>query len=104
MQTIDNASVSIYDVENAWQPNAIVQSQLYDMVVFTVANLFNLGFDSQQERVVYTEKETNLILLVHRYLGMDVNDENLERFRQINQIKMNENFKIRKGRKIVYYV
>ncbi|MFY7734801.1 MAG: hypothetical protein ACOVSR_15075, partial [Bacteroidia bacterium] len=104
LATLDSASVSIYDTENAWQPNAIVQSQLYDMVVFTVANLFNLGFDSQQERVVYTEKETNLILLVHRYLGMDVNDENLERFRQINQIKMNENFKIRKGRKIVYYV
>lgn len=104
LQTIDNASVSIYDVDNAWQPNPIVQSQLYDLVVYTVANLFNLGFDSQQERVVYTDKETNLILLVHRYLGMDVNDENLERFRQINQIKMNENFKIRKGRKIVYYV
>ena len=104
LQILDQNTVDIYEVDNAWQPNVTAQSELYDLVTYTIANLFNLGFESQQERIVYTDRDTNLILLTHQYLGLDANDENIEIFRKVNGIKNDELFKIKKGRRIVYYV
>ena len=102
--TLDNASVGIYDVDNTFQPDALLQAQLYDLVMYTIANLYELAFEAQQERVIYTEKDTNVFLLCHRYMGLDANDINLDRFCTINNIKLKERFRIKKGRKIIYYV
>lgn len=104
LSVLDNATVSQNDIENAWQPDAEVQLDLKNIVEYTIANLYVLAFNAQQERVVYTEKDTNIILLVHRYMGLDANDENLEQFAIINKIRLNERFRIKKGRKILYYV
>jgi hypothetical protein len=103
LQLLDSASTSNYVVEVGYQPNPIVQTQLNDLVMYTLANLYNLAFEAQQERIVYVEKDTNIVLLTHRYLGL-ASDENIETFRQINDIKLKELFKIKKGRKIKYYV
>lgn len=103
LQTLDNASTSNYEIETNYQPNATVQTQLNDLVLYTLANLYNLAFEAQQERIVYTTKETNIVLLTHRYLGL-ASDENIETFRQINNIKLKELFRIKKERKIKYYV
>lgn len=103
LQLLDSASTSNYLVEVGYQPNPIVQTQLNDLVMYTLANLYNLAFEAQQERIVYVEKDTNIVLLTHRYLGL-ASDENIEIFRQINDIKLKELFKIKKGRKIKYYV
>jgi len=100
---VDGASVSNYDIDNNYQPNPVVQSELHDLVMFTIANLFDLAFDAQQERVVYLPKDSNLVLLTHKYMGL-ANDENMQRFREINNIKLKELFRIKKGRKIKYYV
>jgi hypothetical protein len=104
LSILDSGSVSIYDIDNNWNPDPIVQSNLNDLVLYTLGNLYNLAFEAQQERIVYTDKDTNLFLLTHRYLGLDALDENIERFRIINDIKLNELFKIKKNRKIKYYV
>lgn len=103
LSTLDNASTSNYDIENNYQPNATVQTQLNNLVQFTLANLYNLAFEAQQERVVYTTKDTNIVLLTHRYLG-SATDENIQIFRRINDIKLKELFRIKKERKIKYYV
>lgn len=104
VRVLDDASVSIYDINDTFQPDPLLQSQLYDIVMYTIGNLQQLAFEAQQERVVYTDKNTNLILLVHQYLGLDTNDENIERFRIINNIKLEELFRIRKDRRIIYYI
>lgn len=101
---LDNASVSVYDVGNTYQPDAGLQNDIYNIVMFTIGNLYNLAFNAKQERLVYTTKDTNLILLTHKYLGLDASDVNIEKFRQINDIKMNELFNIKKDRLIKYYV
>ena len=100
---LDQQSIGQYDLDNSWQPDPIVQSDLYDLITYTIANLFDLGFGSQREKIVYTDSDTNIILLTHRYLGL-ASDENIETFRSINGIKNRELFKIPKGRKITYYV
>ncbi len=103
LDLIDGAGTSNYDVENGYQPDAVVQSELHDLVMFTISNLFDLAFDAQQERIVYLPKDSNLVLLTHKYMGL-ANDENMQRFREINNIKLKELFRIKKGRKIKYYV
>lgn len=103
LSTVDSNITSVYDVDNNYQPYAVLQNDLYNLVMFTVSNLYSLAFEAQQERIVIVEKDTNIVLLCHRYYGI-ANDENLETFRTINNIRLNENFKIKKGRSIKYYV
>ena len=101
-KVLDQNKVSIYDIKNNWNPDATVQQELNDLVVFTLANLYRLTFAAKRERVIYTSKKTNAILLVHRYVGLDNLDEHLENFISRNNIRLNELFTIQKGRKIVY--
>ena len=103
LQVLDDNQVGQYEVEKTWNPNANLQAELNDLVVDTIANLQVLAFQTQQERVVYAAKDTNLIILTHQFLGLDASDKNLERFRKINNIKNNELFLIRKGRQIKYF-
>ncbi len=101
-KVLDQNKVSVYDIKNNWNPDATVQQELNDLVVFTLANLYRLTFAAKRERVIYTTKKTNAILLVHRYVGLDNLDEHLENFISRNNIRLNELFTIQKGRKIVY--
>lgn len=103
LQVLDENQVSRYDVENTWNPNAVLQSELNDLIVDTIGNLQVLAFQARQERIVYTEKDTNLIVLVHRYVGLDADDKNIEKFREINKIKNDELFIIMKDRQIKYF-
>jgi len=101
---VDNASTSNYNLTDNFQPDPVMQSDLNSLVMYTIGNIYNLAFEAKQERIIYTDKVTNLILLTYRYLGLDASDENIETFRKINDIKLNELFRIKKGRKIKYYI
>jgi hypothetical protein len=104
LDTLDSNQVAIVDVQNTYFPAATAQFDLYELVAETTGNLFSLAFQARQQRVLETATETNLILLTHQFLGLDANDENIENFRQLNNIKGLELFKIRKGREIKYFV
>lgn len=104
LQTLDSIQVDIYDVENTYSPNVQIQSDLAQLVLFTSNSLFLLGFNARQERSFELEKDSNLIILTHRLLGLDATDSNINTFKELNQIKGRENFKIRKGRTIKYFV
>lgn len=104
LDTIDLAQVDRYDTENEWAPDPRLQQALYDLVTDTIGNLYQLAFGAKQERIVEVQDDTNLFLLTHRYMGLDPDDKNLETFRAINNIRNNELFRIRKGRKIKYFV
>lgn len=100
--TLDNAKVSIYDINNNYNADPELQVALDNLVNYTLANLFALSFGAKRERVIYTDKKTNAIILVHRYIGLDDDDINLVDFIKMNDIKLKELFTIQKGRKIVY--
>jgi hypothetical protein len=102
MATLDTLSVSVYDVKNTYNADATTQTELNSLVNYTVANLYEMSFLAKRERIVYTDKKTNVILLTHRYLGMDDDDENIATMIQTNNIKLNELFSIEKGRLIKY--
>lgn len=98
--TLDTLKVSAYDVNNTYNPDATAQSEISSLVVYTLANLYRMSFEAKRERIVYTAQKTNLILLVHRYLGLDATDSNISVFVKTNNIKLGELFAIEKGREI----
>ena len=100
----DSAQVSVYDVDNAWGPNIQIQIALADLISFTSQALFQLSFNARQEIEVELTADSNLIILCHRYLGLDASDENIGVFKEINNIKNEELYKIRQGRLIKYFI
>lgn len=99
-QTLDELSVSMYDINNTYIPDATAQTELNPLINFVISNLYVIAMEAKRERIIVTTKETNIILLVHRYLGLDANDENIDTFKKMNNLYFNELFSIKKGREI----
>lgn len=88
---------------DSYIPDFTAMSNLADLVSSVISQLTNIGLGSRQERVHITEEDTNIILLTHRFYGL-ATDENLEDFKKVNKIGLNELLQIKKGRRIVYYI
>ena len=101
-QTLDLLSVDIYDVNNAYVPNAEAQLELDTLIIYVISNLYQFSLGTKRERIVVTKKDTNIILLTHRYLGLDEEDSNIDTMIKLNDIRFNELFSIKKGREIKY--
>lgn len=104
LMQLDAAYVSITDSANAFTASQQTQNDLQNIVLTALSSLATLAFNAKQERRVILDRDSNLIPLTHRYMGLDVDDENLETFRVINNIKNNSLFLIAKGTEIIYYV
>lgn len=70
---------------------------------FTVSSLFKIALGSRQERSFICTEDTNIILLAHRFYGLDPTDSNIEELISANNIGLSELIQIRKGRTILYY-
>lgn len=101
---LDGLQVNVGESLDVFIPNDSIQTGLYDLVSEATANLFKLAFNAKQERKVIVKRGTNLILLTHKYVGLDLDDQNLEDFRLLNNIKNDELFFIKKDRIIKYFV
>ena len=101
---LDQSQAPIEDISNSFFIGFEGQLSLSSMVFEAVYNLYNLAFEAKQEREIVLDKDSNLILLTHKYMGLDLEDKNINTFRKINNIKNKSLFIIRKGRKIKYYI
>lgn len=78
-------------------------AQQTDLIVnTTIATLFDVAFDSKQERSVIINYNDNMITLAHKYYGPG--DDNLIEFIENNNIGITEYLEIKKGREIIYFV
>ena len=102
--TLDNAQSPIEDLSNSFSLDYTSQVLLNDIVNRTLFNLFSYAFKAKQERQIELEKNSNLIVLTHKYLGLDLEDNNIERFRKMNNITNRKIFGIPKGTVIKYLV
>ena len=50
---------------------------LNEIIINTLYYLYDVSFDARQERYDIVESDTNLILLTHKYMGLDKEDKNL---------------------------
>lgn len=78
--------------------------ELNKLINYTVSNLFDIALNSKQERSILCEDDTNIILLAHRFYGLQPDDSTIDQLMVQNNIALNEMLSIRKGRKIIYYV
>ena len=102
VQTLDDLSIGVNDVNNAYSPNAEAQAQINNLINYTLATLYTYTFGTKKEWIVVITKDTNIILLTHKYLGLDDNDENIDTMISTNNLLFNEKFSIKKGRQIKY--
>lgn len=80
---------------------------MYDLnfaVNYAVSNLFSIALTAQQERIIYLEHDSNVIIQAHRFYGLLPDDSTIKRFVDTNNIEMDEVLQLKKGRKLVYYV
>lgn len=101
MDVIQSSSGGVF---GSFIPNGTIGFLLQSLVNFTMANTFNLIHNARQERIVYTDEDSNPILLTHRYYGLNADDSVLDAFIKLNNIGLSEMLFIRKGRKIIYYI
>jgi len=104
LNALDNAYVPVSEIENAYSASPETRFQLQNMVTETISSLGQLAFEAKQERTATLDRDTNLIVLTHKYLGLDADDKNIDQFRTINRIKNKSLFQLKKGRQIKYLV
>lgn len=103
LTVLDAAYVRIGTPGMAFSASQQTQNVLQNMVLQTLAGLNTIAFNAKVERVVMLETDSQLIVLTHKYMGLDNLDQNIEIFRTINNIKNNNVFLIPKGSEIKYY-
>lgn len=77
---------------------------LTNLVNYTLANLFAIAENAQQQRVYTCEADTNVVLLAYKFYGLLSDDSTITRVINDNMIGRNEMLQINKGREIFYYV
>lgn len=100
---LDAAYVPIGNPGTSFTSSQQSQDALQNVVFQTLIGLQTLAFNAKVERFVTLGTDSQLIVLVHKYLGLDVADANIETFRTINNLKNSFLFLIPKGTEIKYY-
>jgi len=90
--------------QDAYIPDYDFLFNLNYSVNYAVSNLFEIALSAQQERIIYLEEDSNVIIQAHRFYGLLADDSTIQKFIKTNKIGMNELVQLEKGRLIKYYV
>jgi len=104
IQDLDTMQSTTGGDPTSYIPDAASMMQLSDLINFTISSLFTIALNSKQERVLYLEADSNVVLLAHRLYGLTEDDSTIDTLIANNQIGLSELLSIKKDRKIVYYV
>ncbi len=77
---------------------------LNTLINTTIANLFSIALSSRSERNIITETDTNIIILTHRFYGLDAADNNINEMIENNGFGLDHLLQIKKGTRIKYYI
>lgn len=104
---IDN--LDILQTDNGGNPTSYIPdaeslTALNDLINFAVSNLFDIALNTKQERSIFLEKVSNVILITHRLYGLDIDDILIDQLIDNNNIGINELLQLKKGREILYYI
>jgi len=85
-------------------PGFNLQNGLDDLVGMTLANLYTLALSGRKEFSYVLTEDSNVILLTHRFYGLDELDNNLNEFINNNGLTYKQiALGLEKGKTIVYY-
>lgn len=88
----------------SYLPNYQVVTSLNEIINTTISYLYNEAIGSRKERSIICENDTSIILLAHRFYGLDPKDKNISELIENNNLSIDEYILIKKGRKIIYYI
>jgi hypothetical protein len=89
---------------DSYLPNFELSTQIADLVNYTVSNLFTIALSAKQLRSFILDAESNVILLAHKFYGLDLEDSAIDEFIAQNAIGLNEMLILPAGKTVVYYV
>lgn len=104
IENIDSIQTDSGGETDSYLPDFSFLSELSILVNFTLSQLFIIAVGAQQQRKYVLQKDSNPILLAHRFYGPSLGDQNLDKFISQNNIGINELLQLKKGREIIYYV
>ena len=104
VETLDSMQTTNGGTLTSYVPNQENLRRAQDLINFVITEFIAMTLTEKQEHKIILEAETNLILLTHRFYGLDEEDENINTFIETNQIGLDEMLLIKKGREVVYYV
>lgn len=90
--------------EDSFIPSADAIIALNSLMSFTISSLFSIALGAKKERSIITEHDTNVIVLTHRFYGLDPSDNNITEMITNNGWGLNSLLQIKKGTKVVYYI
>lgn len=98
LQTINGGNTT------SFIPDANLQFQINQIINLAVSNLFSIALNSKVERSIITETDTNIIILTHRFYGLDSFDNNINELIENNGFGLKSLLQIKKGTVIIYYI
>jgi len=101
---LDSLQTLTGSTPTSYIPDANILENLSGFIKFTTANLLLIATNARQEVTLNLENDSNVILLTHRFYGLDPEDVNLDLFISTNNIGSKELFKLEKGRLITYLI
>jgi hypothetical protein len=101
---IDNNQTDNGGLEDSYLPDPDSIIGLNSLINFTISNLSSIALNAKQERSVVLNDDSNVILLAHRFYGLQVDDSTIQTFMENNDIFLNEILAIKKGRTLIYYI
>jgi hypothetical protein len=91
----DMNSLFIHSFDSLDPQIAFDVDRLYNV---TVSSLYDIAFNSIQERSIMLDSDSNMVILAHKYFGST--DDDLKRFIELNQLKIDEFLQLKQGRTI----
>jgi hypothetical protein len=90
--------------EDSYIPDAESMINLQDLVNYTISKLIEVALGSKQERTIVLEYDSNVIVLAHRFYGLEADDSTIEYLIATNNFGMEELIQVLAGRTVKYYV
>lgn len=104
IETLDGLQTATGGTPQSYIPNAESMTELAQLVGYTVSNLFSIALDAKQERSVVLEKDSNWVILAHRFYGLKADDSTIEELIRNNNAGLSEMLQVKKNRVVTYYL
>lgn len=104
VEDIDSIQSENGSDENSYIADHDTMIQIQSIINYTVSNLIQIALNSKQERSIVLEKDSNSILLAHRFYGLVPDDSTIDYFIATNGFGLVNNLIIKKGTVVKYYV
>lgn len=98
MQTVNGGDTDSY------VPDFGLSIQVNDVLNYTISSLFTIALSAQQLRTFTLTSDTSLILLAHKFYGLNEDDSTIDDFILQNSLGLNDMLILPAGKIVKYYV